>query len=96
MCAPEQAADWATRTGYMPVTEDAVARLEKAGWYTQHPNDRVAYDQLAYAQPLPWAPGLFRVQRDIVQPALEDAVLANRDAHIVLTDARAEAQREAG
>ncbi len=58
-----------------------------------HPNDRVAYDQLADAAPLPWAPNLFRVQRDIVQPALEAAVLTNRDAHAALEDARADARR---
>jgi sn-glycerol 3-phosphate transport system substrate-binding protein len=93
MCEPEQAIDWATRTGYMPVTETAVERLEKSGYYAQHPNDRVAYDQLAAAAPLPWAPNLFRVQRDVVQPALEAAVLANRDAHEVMEEARAEARR---
>lgn len=93
MCAPEQTIDWATRTGYLPVTESAVRRLEASGYYTKHPNDRVAYDQLADADPWPWAPTLFRIQRDVVEPRLEDAVLTNKDAHAVLEDARAAAAR---
>jgi sn-glycerol 3-phosphate transport system substrate-binding protein len=53
----------------------AVERLVQRGWYDHHPNDRVAYDQLADVEPWPWAPELFRIERDIVEPRLEDAVL---------------------
>src|SRR5579859_5512604 len=81
MCEPEAAIAWATRTGYMPVTRAAVARLEARGFYEAHPNDRVAYDQLAQVTPWPWAAELFRVERDIVEPRLQDAVLTGRDAH---------------
>jgi sn-glycerol 3-phosphate transport system substrate-binding protein len=95
MCEPDQAISWATRTGYLPVTRAAVARLEREGFYASHPNDRVAYDQLAAAQPWPWSPTLFRVQREVVEPRLESAVLGNLDADVVLTSARAEA-REPG
>ena len=64
----------------MPVTRPAVERLTASGWYERHPNDRVAYDQLAAVQPWPWAPDLFRVERDVVEPRLEEAVLTGRDA----------------
>lgn len=94
MCRPEQAMEWATRTGYMPITGEAVKRLEDGGFYRKHPNDRVAYDQLAAAQPWPWAPSLFRVQRQVVEPRLEAAVLRNQDAARVLAEARAEAREE--
>jgi sn-glycerol 3-phosphate transport system substrate-binding protein len=90
MCEAEQTIDWSTRTGYLPVTEDAVARLE--GYYQKHPNDRVAYAQLESADPWPWAPTLFRIQRDVVEPRLEEAVLSNRDARATLEDARAAAR----
>jgi sn-glycerol 3-phosphate transport system substrate-binding protein len=95
MCDPEQTIAWSTRTGYMPVTRPAVQRLVERGWYASHPNDRVAYDQLADVAPWPWAPDLFRVERDIVEPRLEDAVLTGRDAHALMDEARDEARRPA-
>src|SRR3984893_10584322 len=54
MCDPEQTIAGSTRTGYMPVTRPAVERLVERGWYAHHPNDRVAYDQLANVDPWPW------------------------------------------
>jgi sn-glycerol 3-phosphate transport system substrate-binding protein len=92
MCQADQTIAWATRTGYLPVTVDAVERLEAEGFYAKHPNDRVAYDQLADAQPWPWSPTLFRIQREVVEPRLEEAVITGRDAHAVLDEARAEAR----
>jgi sn-glycerol 3-phosphate transport system substrate-binding protein len=93
MCEPAQTLDWATRTGYLPVTDPAVQQLFDQGYYAKHPNDRVAYRQLQDAYAWPWAPNLFRIQRDVVEPRLEDAVLTRRDAHAVLEDARAAARR---
>ena len=79
---------WATQTGYMPVTRQAVSELERNGYYAQHPNDRVAVDQLRVAFAWPWSTELFRVQREIVQPNLERAVLERRDATEVMNQAR--------
>ncbi len=93
MCATDQTIAWSTRTGYMPTTRPAVERLIESGWYGSHPNDRVAYDQLADAEPWPWVPELFRLERDVVEPRLEDAVLRGRDAHEVMAEAREEAAR---
>jgi sn-glycerol 3-phosphate transport system substrate-binding protein len=95
MCEDEQTIDWSTGTGYLPVTRTAVDRLVARGWYARHPNDRVASDQLVDAQPWPWAPELFRIERDVVEPRLEDAVLTGRDAREVMDEARAEAARPA-
>jgi sn-glycerol 3-phosphate transport system substrate-binding protein len=95
MSSVEQTIEWSTRTGYMPVTGNAVYELEKRGWYGKHPNDRVAYDQLAAAQPWPWAPDLFRIERDVVEPSLEEAVLTGADAHALMDAAREEAARPA-
>ena len=95
MCEPEQAMDWSTRTGYMPVTRRATELLGDNGFYLRHPNDRVAYDQLAHAQAWPWDRDLFRVERDVVEPLLQDAVLTGRDPHEVMQEARAQA-REPG
>jgi sn-glycerol 3-phosphate transport system substrate-binding protein len=87
MMEPAQANAWATRTGYMPVSRAGLAALERAGYYDAHPNDRVAVDQLAVATAWPWSTELFRIQREAVQPRLEEAVLAPRDAAETLEEA---------
>src|SRR5262249_62222208 len=84
MMQPAQANAWATRTGYIPVSRAGIAALDAAGYYRDHPNDRVALDQLAFAEPWPWSPELFRIQREAVQPRLEEAVLAGRGAPALL------------
>jgi sn-glycerol 3-phosphate transport system substrate-binding protein len=91
MVARRQAMEWATSTGYIPITGAAVEELTRAGYYDAHPNYRVALDQLASVEPWPWAPTLFRVQREIVDPLLEEAVLEQRDPAAALAQARREA-----
>jgi sn-glycerol 3-phosphate transport system substrate-binding protein len=82
------AAHWSSETGYLPVTVAAIEQLESSGFYRKHPNYRVALDQLAVAQPWPWSRELFRIQREIVQPRLEAAVLERRPAQRALDEAR--------
>ncbi|HEY0467424.1 MAG TPA: ABC transporter substrate-binding protein [Polyangiaceae bacterium] len=89
MHEPEQVIAWSTRTGYIPVTRSAVRTLEQRGYYAAHPNDRVALGQLSVAEPWPWSVDLFRIQREIVQPRLESAVIQQRDASRTLAEARA-------
>lgn len=93
MQATQQAMDWARSTGYLPVTQAAVQRLAAEGYYREHPNDHVALEQLAVAEPWPWSRELFRVQRELVQPRLEEAVLARGNAAELLREARAAAAR---
>jgi sn-glycerol 3-phosphate transport system substrate-binding protein len=92
MMAPAQANEWATRTGYMPVSLAGRHELEEQGYYRSHPNDAVTLAQLAYAMPWPWSPTLFRVQREAVQPRLEEAVLSQIDAREMLARARRAAE----
>ncbi len=87
-CEAEQAAYLSTRTGYLPITTTAVERMRAEGFFAKHPNDEVAQTQLANVEPWPWEPLLFRIERDIVDPRLEEAVLLDRDASSVLTEAR--------
>ena len=89
MHEPAQVVEWSTRTGYIPVTRGAVRALEQRGYYAAHPNDAVALEQLSVADPWPWSVDLFRIQREIVQPRLESAVLQGRDAQALLNEARA-------
>ena len=94
MCETEQTIEWATRTGYLPVTTRAIEALRARGFYAAHPNDDVALRQLPAVQPWPWSPELFRIQREVVEPRLEDAVLSGRDARAVLDEARLAAKDE--
>lgn len=89
------AGHWSRETGYLPVTTPAVTLLESSGFYAQHPNYRVALDQLGVARPWPWSRGLFRIQREVVQPRLEAALLERLDAGRVLAEARALASEAA-
>jgi sn-glycerol 3-phosphate transport system substrate-binding protein len=92
-CETEQAAFLSTRTGYLPITTPAVERMRADGFFAKHPNDEVAQAQLANVEPWPWEPLLFRIERDIVDPRLEEAVLLDRDAAAVLNEARTLAAR---
>ena len=78
------------------MTRAAIRELEQNGYYRSHPNDRVALSQVPEARPWPWSTELFRVQREIVQPRLELAVLADRPARRVLDEARELVARSAG
>jgi len=93
MCATDQAVDWATRTGYLPVTDASVARLRDGGFFAKHPNDTVAQRDLANVLAWPWAPNLFRSQRDVLEPRLEEAVMKGRNAGALLREARELARR---
>ena len=92
MMQPRQANEWATSTGYMPVVQAGLEHLSQQGFFDQHPNFKVTLEQLQHAQPWPWSPQLFRVQREVVQPRLESAVLNRRDARRVMDEARKAAQ----
>src|SRR3954462_15633968 len=41
LLAPDAAAFWSSETGYLPVTQDAPARLQSTGFYARHPNHLV-------------------------------------------------------
>lgn len=87
MVKPTQANAWATATGYMTVSREGMNALESSGALAHRPNDRIAYDQLASSVAWPWSPALLRVQREAVQPRLEEAILGSRAPADVLRDA---------
>jgi sn-glycerol 3-phosphate transport system substrate-binding protein len=91
MCMPRQANEWATSTGYFPITSSAVVQLSEMGYYAAHPRERTVLSQIQSIEPWPWFPNLFRVQREIMDPMLEECVLQNRDARNALVTARHEA-----
>ncbi len=76
--------EFATKTGYIPVTKSGIAELDETGFYDAHANDRVAVSQLDAVRPWPWHASLFRVQREVVQSRLESAVLGGESARTSL------------
>lgn len=88
MMQPKRANTFATETGYIPVSKAGLRILDSEGWFASHPNAKVAVDQLAHARPWPWGTQIFRLQREIVQPRLEAAILGHRDALDALDEAR--------
>jgi sn-glycerol 3-phosphate transport system substrate-binding protein len=91
MTERDQTIEWATSTGYMPVTRAAIAELARTGYYDAHPNDRVVLGELDAVERWPWSTTLFRVQREIMDPLLEDAVLQRTNAAEALARGRREA-----
>jgi sn-glycerol 3-phosphate transport system substrate-binding protein len=75
MAEPAQAIYWSQNTGYICVSESAVATPEMQKFYKENPNYRVAYEQLKYAQKMPFLPALIRIQREVIQPNLEAPVV---------------------
>jgi sn-glycerol 3-phosphate transport system substrate-binding protein len=88
VCQPEHAAFLSAKTGYLPITHAATAKMRADGFFKEHPNDEVAQRQLSAVDPWPWEPMLFRIERDIVDPRLEAAVLLDEDPAAVLAEAR--------
>ena len=72
----------------------AVRELELEGYYRENPNARAAYDQLEFAEPWPWSEELFRIQREILQPRLESAVIVGTQAQTLMAEARRLAQEQ--
>lgn len=93
----ENAADWHRVTGYIPITESAIALLEAEGWYDANPNSRVASAQLAAAPATAATAGAlvgnFVAIRDAVTAAIEDILVNDLDVASRLGDADTEANR---
>lgn len=89
MAEPRNSNEFATKTGYIPVTREGVRLLEADGYYERVPNDRVAVAQLQSARPWPWSRELFRVQREVIQARLEACVLERTSPKAALDAARA-------
>jgi len=93
---PENAAAWHQITGYIPITNEAIALLESEGWFAENPNAAVASEQLDAAADTPAATGAFVGNfvaiRDVVTAAIEDILVNNVDVAERMASAQAEAQ----
>ena len=91
MTEPAQTISLSKATGYMPIRTSAVNSPEMQDFYKQNPNYRTAIDQLRTAQRFPFSPGLIEIQREVIQPNLEAAVLGIKSAAEVMQAAEAKA-----
>lgn len=93
----ENAASWHQLTGYIPISDSAIAALEAEGWYDENPNSRVASEQLAAAPATPATAGAlignFVAIRDVITGAIEDILVNDLDVAERLATANTEANR---
>ncbi|MBM3368498.1 MAG: extracellular solute-binding protein, partial [Betaproteobacteria bacterium] len=75
LAQPEVAAEWHQRTGFVPVTRAAYELTRKQGYYTQHPGQEVAINQLLLNAPTRESRGIrlgeFPAIRSILEEELE-------------------------
>ena len=91
MTEPAQTISLSKATGYMPIRTSAVNSPEMQAFYKQNPNYKTAIDQLRTAQRFPYTPALIEIQREVIQPNLEAAVLGIKTAAEVMQAAEAKA-----
>jgi sn-glycerol 3-phosphate transport system substrate-binding protein len=91
----ENAADWHKVTGYIPITNSAIAALEEEGWFEENPNSRVASDQLTASEQTSATAGAlvgaFPSIRAAVTDAIEEVLVSDADVTEALTAAQEEA-----
>ena len=94
---PENAAAWHQLTGYIPITNSAVALLETEGWYEESPNSAVASEQLDAAKNTPASTGAllgnFVAIRDVITAAVEDILVNDVDVATRMDSAQDEGQQ---
>ncbi len=93
---PENAAAWHQLTGYIPITNSAVALLETEGWFEESPNSAVASEQLDAAKNTPASTGAlignFVAVRDVITAAVEDILVNDVDVATRMGSAQDEGQ----
>jgi sn-glycerol 3-phosphate transport system substrate-binding protein len=95
---PENAADWHRITGYIPITNSAIERLEAEGWFEENPNSRVASEQLEDSETTPATSGVlvgnFVAIRDVITTTAESLLVnSGQDVDAALESANQQANR---
>jgi sn-glycerol 3-phosphate transport system substrate-binding protein len=84
--SPEITTYWSQATGYMPVRKSAVTSQAMQDFFTQHPNFKVAVDQLPKTQPQDSARVFIPNGDQIIGKGLEEITLNDREAQSALDD----------
>jgi sn-glycerol 3-phosphate transport system substrate-binding protein len=85
--APPQAAEWARSTGGLPATRGAYQLLVESGYLAPQRRLGNVLGNTGNAMLWPWEPALFRLERDIMDPLLREAVVKRRHARDALAEA---------
>ncbi|MFZ5825280.1 MAG: ABC transporter substrate-binding protein [Bacillota bacterium] len=91
MTAPEQSAELAKATGYMPTSNGAVKLMDET--FKKYPQFETAVKQLQYAQSRPQHPGYAQAQETVMK-ALQKAVLKQATVQQALDEAAAEVTKQ--
>ena len=95
---PEQQARWHRETGYLPVHEGGIDKLEADGWFQQNPGHKVAIDQLLSSKDSPATNGArigpFSTVRTLVAEAYPDMVDGDVEEELARLNDRVERQLE--
>ncbi len=87
----EQQAWWHQVTGYLPISQSAVRKLEADGWFKKHANHFTAFDQISSGKTTPNSQGIrignYQGVRDALEVELENVVAGNKSAKQGLDDA---------
>ncbi|MER3480278.1 MAG: ABC transporter substrate-binding protein [Meiothermus sp.] len=86
---PEVVARWVQASYYVPLRKSATPLLEK--FYRENPYRKVAFEQIAYAQPRPRVPQ-FATWRNFLEEALERALKGGVPARQALEEAQRKAE----
>ncbi|NDE13427.1 ABC transporter substrate-binding protein [bacterium] len=88
---------WHVNTGYFPIRRDVIDALDQEGFYSEHPNARVAVDQLLAAPDTAAArgaiSGVFPELREHVENAMEETLSGNGTSIAALRRARDKSTR---
>jgi sn-glycerol 3-phosphate transport system substrate-binding protein len=84
--SPEITTYWSQATGYMPVRKSAVSSQAMQDFFAQHPNFKVAVDQLPKTQPQDSARVFIPNGDQIIGKGLEEITLNNKDAQSAFDD----------
>jgi hypothetical protein len=87
LAAPPQAAEWARTTGGLPATRGAFQLLVESGYLAPPRRLGNLVGNTGNAMRCPWDPALFRLEREIMDPLLREAVVKRRDARDALAEA---------
>jgi sn-glycerol 3-phosphate transport system substrate-binding protein len=87
----DQQAWWHQVTGYLPISQSAVRKLQGDGWFQKHPNYFAAFDQISSGKTTAQSQGIrignYQAVRDALEAELETVVAGSKTAKQGLDDA---------
>lgn len=83
LSSKENTIRWHKETGYLPLRKSAIESVELKSFYKEHPNYKVALDQLGYARPPDFTPYLPQIDQ-ILRFAIDEILINKKEPKIIL------------